>query len=349
MAADTLLAHRRQFPRTVGDLHPAVLSPIIGRRVTGAVVLDGADGTSSRARVALEGDDVPASVFVKMSATSVGVRALGELARLGETEVRFYQDVAGDLGAGVPHSYGAAYDAVTGRYVVILEDMASEPCEFPDTLHPLDADRMASLLELLASVHAMYWGRPPRWLWSPSADPTTVLTPAVMKAAMRRLAGQTSIPYEEGRFVMENFAAATALVDAGGHTVLHGDAHPGNTFFRHGDAGLLDWQVVRRGHPSRDVAYAMILGMETTERQATQRDLLDTYRKAMAAAGGPDFGQEELWNRYRQAGTYAYVSGLTTAGLGGMQDEGIAFEGLRRAVAALEDLETVDALRDALS
>lgn len=41
MAADTLLAHRRQFPRTVGDLHPAVLSPMIGRRVTGAAGLGG--------------------------------------------------------------------------------------------------------------------------------------------------------------------------------------------------------------------------------------------------------------------------------------------------------------------
>jgi len=34
--------------------------------------------------------------------------------------------------------------------------------------------------------------------------------------------------------------------------------------------------------------------------------------------------------------------------MGGMQDEGIALEGLRRAVAALEDLDTVAVLKKSL-
>ncbi|GAB4931766.1 hypothetical protein MAHJHV33_48390 [Mycobacterium avium subsp. hominissuis] len=33
-----------------------------------------------------------------------------------------------------------------------------------------------------------------------------------------------------------------------------GDAHPGNMYFHGGKAGLLDWQAVRRGHPSRELA-----------------------------------------------------------------------------------------------
>jgi hypothetical protein len=47
----------------------------------------------------------------------------------------------------------------------------------------------------------------------------------------------------------------------------------------------------------------------------------------------PSFDRDELWTRYRQAVTYAFVSPLTTAGLGGMQTDGIALEGLQRAVA----------------
>ncbi len=43
---------------------------------------------------------------------------------------------------------------------------------------------------------------------------------------------------------------------------------------------------------------------------------------------------------------YAYVAALITAGMGGMQEEGIALMGLRRAVAALEDLDTVAVLRE---
>ncbi len=126
------------------------------------------------------------------------------------------------------------------------------------------------------------------WLIAPSEDPpANLLTPTVMRTSARRLAGSTSIPpVLAGRYIWEkNFAAVTAVVDSGPHTVLHGDSHPGNTFFRNGHGGLLDWQVVRRGHPSRDLAYAIVLGTPVGERAGVERDLIDTYRTALAARG----------------------------------------------------------------
>jgi aminoglycoside phosphotransferase (APT) family kinase protein len=325
----------------------------MGRRISSVSVIESAAGTSSGARLTLTGEDVPRSIFLKTSAASAANRMLGELARLGETEARFYKELAPELGAGVPRTYGSEWDPVTGRYVVVLEDMAATPCQFPDTLHPLDNDQMALLVEVLAHLHGTFWGRLPEkpgggqfgWLWQPSSDPSVPLTPYLMKMSARRLVDRTSIPVEAGRFIWENFRAVTALVDKGPHTALYGDSHPGNTFFRNGQAGLFDWQVVRRGHPARDLTYTLVLGMTTADRQARQRDLLQVYRRALAGAGGPGLDTDELWTRYRQAVVYAYVSPLTTAGLGGMQTEEIALEGLRRAVAALDDLETVDALR----
>ena len=53
-------------------------------------------------------------------------------------------------------------------------------------------------------------------------------------------------------------------------------------------------------------------------------------------------------DRYRQGALYAYVAPLITAGMGGMQAESIAIEGLRRGVAALGDLETVPLLQKSL-
>ncbi|OBI45961.1 hypothetical protein A5707_22615 [Mycobacterium kyorinense] len=64
--------------------------------------------------------------------------------------------------------------------------------------------------------------------------------------------------------------------------VMHGHAHPGNGYFRNGAADLLDWQAVRRGHPSGELAYTLITGMTTVDRQASQRELLDEYRRALA-------------------------------------------------------------------
>jgi len=356
LTLDSALGSRRSFPRRIGDLAPAALSAILGRRVESVTHLDGAAGTSSRARLALTGDGVPASVFVKMSAAGAGIRMLGELAGLGETEARFYRELAPELGTGVPRSYGSAFDHLTGRFVVVLEDMSTSPCQFPDTLHPLSADQMAQLVEVLAGLHATFWGRLPEksggggqfgWLLAPSDDPANLMTPSVMRMSARRLAGSTSIPVDAGRYIWENFPAAVAAIDSGPHTVLHGDSHPGNTYFRDGRAGLLDWQVVRRGHPSRDLAYAIVLGTPVTDRARIERDLLDTYRNALAAKGGPQLDRDELWTRYRQAVVHPYISGLATAGLGGMQDDGVALEGLRRAVTALEEIDTVGALRQA--
>ncbi|MCX2930919.1 phosphotransferase [Mycobacterium sp. CVI_P3] len=356
LALDTALGGRRSFPRRIGDLTPATLSTIIGRRVESVTHLDGTAGTSSRVRLGLTGDDVPSSVFVKMSAATAGIRMLGELAGLGETESRFYRELAPELPAGVPRAYGSAFDKLTGRYIVVLEDMATSPCQFPDTLHPLAGDQMAQLVEVLAGLHATFWGRLPQkrgggdrfgWLLAPSDDPANLMTPSVMRMSARRLARSTSIPVYAGRYIWEHFAAATATIDSGPHTVLHGDSHPGNTYFRGGRAGLLDWQVVRRGHPSRDLAYAIVLGTPAGDRLGVERDLLDAYRSALATQGGPQLDRDELWTRYRQAVVHPYVSSLATAGLGGLQDDGVALEGLRRAVTALEELDTVAALQRA--
>lgn len=357
LVTDATLGGRRRFPRRVSDLTAEVLSGLMSRRIDSVSILDGEAGTSSRARLALTGDDVPASVFVKLSAATAATRMLGELARLGETEARFYSQLAPVLGDGIPRSYGSAFDALTGRYIVILEDMTISSCQFADTLHPLAIDQMASLMEVLAGVHGTFWGKLPEksdsvgefgWLKAASAESANLLVPALMKMSARKLADRTEIPINTGRFLWENYQAATEVVDAGTHTVLHGDSHPGNTYFRDGRAGLLDWQVVRRGHPARDLAYTLILGIPVADRRSAERDLLDVYSRAFAAAGGPEFGRDELWTRYRQAATYAFVSPLTTAGLGGMQTEAISLEGLKRAVAAIDDLETVAALKQSL-
>ena len=357
LVTDSALAGTRRFPRRVQDLTAEWLSALMSLRVEAVSLIEGEAGTSSRARLALSGDDVPASVFVKLSAATAATRMLGELARLGQTEARFYRELAPALGVGIPRAYGSAFDQVTGRYAIILEDMATTPCQFADTLNPLSVDQMASLMEVLAGLHGAFWGKLPEksggggefaWLAAPSTEPANVLTPALMKMSAGKLAERTEIPIESGRFLWENYQAATEIVDAGTHTVLHGDSHPGNTYFRDGSAGLLDWQVVRRGHPSRDLAYTLVLGMPIAERRAAERDLLDTYRTALASYGGPMFDRDELWTRYRQAVTYAFVSPLTTAGLGGMQTEAISLEGLRRAVAAIADLDTVAALQGSM-
>ena len=354
VTADAVVGARLGLPRTVEDIDAGVLSRVMGTTVKSVRVLDRDAGTSSRARLVLTGKNVPESVFVKVAAETAATRLMGELGRLGHTEVRFYNELAPQLN-GVPYAYGAAFDSWTGRYLLVLEDLPAECCEFPDTLHPLSPDQASLIVEVLADLHATFWGRLPSggrgplgWLYTPSGDVTSLLTGSLMHASIKRLAGRTEIPVENGAFIADNYRAVAALIDTAPHTVMHGDAHPGNMYFHGGKAGLLDWQAVRRGHPSRELAYTLITSLTPEDRMATQRELLDDYRRALAAAGGPDLDRDELWRRYRQGALYAYVAPLITAGMGGMQVEGIAMEGLRRGVAALDDLETIAALKSCL-
>lgn len=354
VTTDAVVGGRLGLPRTVEDIDAGILSKVLGTTVRSVRVLDRDAGTSSRARLVLTGKDVPESVFVKVAAKTAATRLMGELGRLGQTEVRFYNQLAPQL-TGLPYAYGAAFDSWTGRYLLVLEDLPAESCEFPDTLHPISPDQAGLIIELLADLHAAFWNRLPRdgrgplgWLYTPSGDVTSLLTGSLMHASMKRLAERSPFPVDNGRFIADNYRAVAALIDTPPHTVMHGDAHPGNMYFYGGKAGLLDWQAVRRGHPSRELAYTLITSLTPEDRRATQRDLLDDYRRALAAAGGPDLDRDDLWLRYRQSALYGYVAPLITAGMGGMQVEGIAMEGLRRGVAALDDLETVAALKGSL-
>jgi hypothetical protein len=353
VTTDAVVGRRVRLPRTVGDLNTAVLSDVMGRPIRSMRVLNSDAGTSSRARLVLTGNDVPESVFVKIAAENAATRLIGELGRLGSTEVRFYSQLAPEL-PGVPMAYGAAFDTWTGRYLLVLEDLPAS-CVFPDTLHPLSTDQAGQIVELLATLHGTFWHRmryngrgPLGWLYTPSGDVTSLLTGSLMTTSMKRLSERTTIPVENGRFIAENYRAVAALIDTPPHTVMHGDAHPGNMYFRAGEAGLLDWQAVRRGHPSRELAYTLITGLTPEDRRSAERELLDTYRQALAAVGGPELDRDDLWLRYRQGALYAYVAPLITAGMGGMQVEDIAMEGLRRGVEALDDLETVAVLKDSL-
>ncbi|OBJ21987.1 phosphotransferase [Mycobacterium sp. 1245801.1] len=354
VATDAVVGGRFGLPRTVEDIDPATLSRVMGTTVRSIRVLSRDAGTSSRGRLVLTGREVPDSVFVKVAAQAAATRLMGELGRLGHTEVRFYRELAPQV-IGVPYCHGTAFDPWTGRYLLVLEDLPAESCEFPDTLHPLSADQAGLIVELLAELHATFWGRLPRdgrgpmgWLYTPSGDVTSLLTGSLMHTSIKRLAERTTIPVENGKFIADNYRAVAALIDTPPHTVMHGDAHPGNMYFHGGKAGLLDWQAVRRGHPSRELAYTLITSLTPEDRQANQRELLDDYRRALIAAGGPELDRDDLWLRFRQAALYAYVAPLITTGMGGMQLEVIAMEGLRRGVAALDDLETVDALKGSL-
>ena len=88
----------------------------------------------------------------------------------------------------------------------------------------------------------------------------------------------------------------------------------------------------------------MVLALDPGTRRSAERDLLAHYCAELSARGGPQLASEEAWTGYRRMAGYVYVSTTFTSGLGGLQGGEIADTGLRRSVAAIEDLETVPLL-----
>jgi len=344
MGADTAL-RGGGLPRRASDLDAGTLGRLIGREVATVEVLDGTTGTTDRSRLRLTGQDVPESVFVKMAAVDAGTRLFGGLARLGEVEVGFYRDLRPGLDVEAPRLLGQRFDSRTGRFVIVLEDLAD--ARFLDTLSPMDADGAAAALSSLARLHGPTSGVPvmPDWLGTNSGDALLPLICASLGRLGRKVAEQhPGLVTPDGERVLATYRSWAPKLDQGAQCVLHGDPHPGNLYVLDDRVGLLDWQAVRRGNALRDVTYLMVLGMRAADRRENERDLLDHYRGESASAGGPPLSADDAWSAYRRMAGYAYVATVFTSGLGGLQRAAIADEGMRRAAAAITDLETSEAL-----
>ena len=349
------LAGTGAVPRRLVDLDPEYLGQLLGVQVDSMTRLGGSEGTTDRARLALTGEGAPATVFVKMAAAAPLTRLFGNVASLGELEIGFYRSVRPGLELEAPAALGLAFDEPTRRFMIVLEDLEARQCTFADTSTPVDVEHAAAVIDTLAVLHGSFWKSPRLdvagvgglgWIRANSEDPVLRLVTRALPVMARRLVRRDgSLVPADGRAILGDYPAIARRLDMGTHTVLHGDPHPGNCYFPpEGGAGLLDWQVIRRGNPLRDVTYFLVLGLSTETRQRHQLELLDRYRDALAAAGGPHLPADEAWSTYRAMAAYPYVASTFTAGLGGLQGDDIAVTGLRRAIAALDELDTAGRL-----
>lgn len=335
---------RGGLPTQASALTAESLSRVLGREVTSVLALDGTTGTTDRSRLAVEGPGLPPSVFVKTAAVDTGTRIFGGMARLGEVEVGFYREVRPGLDLEAPQLIGASFDRGTGRFVIVLEDLAARDAVFCDTLTRLTTDQTAHVLSQLARLHGATSQRMPTasWLGTNSGDAFLPLIGAALPRLAAKVAERTPelAATADGDRLLGSYRRWASELDTGPPCVLHGDPHPGNVYLSEHGAGLLDWQAVRRGHPLRDVTYHLVLGMTVPDRREHERDLLAHYVAELAAYGGPVVDADEAWRQHRRMAAYAYVAAMFTSGLGGLQNADIADAGLRRSGAAIDDLDT---------
>jgi hypothetical protein len=283
----------------------------------GTVIGNGKMGENVRYELLYEGapDDAPRSVVAKLPASDPTARASSAAQGSYWREVSFYREVAPRLPLRTPRAYAALVDDNKADYVILMEDM--RPAEPGDQIAGCDAARAELAVREVAKLHAPLFGDP--WLetlpWvtqttAENAQMGQMIMTALWPGFVERFGAAMS---PEGQQLGERFASAYAgfaLAYDGPRTLVHADYRLENALFGNALGGppiaVVDWQSCLHTCPLVDVAYFLGGGLPVAERRAHERELVEIYRREMAALG-VELDRETCWREYRRAALHGVL------------------------------------------
>lgn len=365
------VTRRDELPISFDFITPEWLTDVLCRDAPGAKVVDFAlgeadNGTSNRRKIAVrynaagQAAGLPDKLFCKAAhnlANRITVGAIG----CGDSETNFYQHIRPHIEIETPVCYFGRVDHRSWNAMLILGDISDSVIEFGTHRTEMGRARVESQLRLLATLHGRCYAEP-------------VLKRAVQEHFIpwRQFFGNTvdfgmqdaseaGFRMSKGLFPdrLHDRAAeiwpatmqSLDLHDRQPQTLAHHDVHLRNWYVAgNGEMGLGDWQCTVRGHWSRDIAYALSCALPIEDRRNWEEDLLRFYLEHMAAAGGPKVDFDEAWLRYRQqmitALTWWTITINPAPDMPDMQPRDATEEFLRRIGTAMDDLGTLDALKE---
>ncbi len=315
-------------------------------RVASARLVGSDDGTNRRARFALtyaKGSG-PAQLFLKAHSPNHRWVHLRNGNLFLESRL-FANNVP--LPLEHPHVYLAVPDYPRLDFLLVMEDLTLRGADPRDSLRPLSVEQVRNGLTGLAALHGAYWNMGARthrklhWVkqWAPSQGWQVGLRKRVPIGLSR--SGEElpkAIRGMSADRVVDLWAANVTTLASGHQTLLHGDAHIGNTYaLPDGTTGFLDWQVVRRGNWIQDAGYFMVGALTVEDRRQAEQDLLRHYLDALDLPQGQRPGWDEAWLRYRQSPAYGLAIWLSTLGTDGWQPHAISRALNERYGAAFAD------------
>jgi Ser/Thr protein kinase RdoA (MazF antagonist) len=159
----------------------------------------------------------------------------------------------------------------------------------------------------------------------------------LLPSAVRALNGDKIVGF------WSNYVSGLAF---GPKTLLHGDAHVGNTYvLPDGEIGFPDWQVVRRGNWSQDAGYFLVSALSEQDRRGHERELLEVCRSHLQVPKDELPTAEQARMQCRATPAYGMAVWLSTLGTDGWQSREISKVLTERFAAAFVELDTVSALR----
>jgi hypothetical protein len=214
-------------------------------------------------------------------------------------------------------------DAAGKQGLIMLDDLIMQGGQFGTSGQPLWVDDVATSLEQLARLHANTWALPEldRQNWQHTAvaaetptDDHWVLMKEYAEAHNARPDHLAVLPKWASEEPPRMHSAFLQLrlqetTDRRPLCLVHGDAHAGNIYrHRDGQRIWLDWQIVRKGRPSRDVTYFVVGSLTIEDRRRSERELIRHYCDAMNLLG-TRVDPDQAWADYRRRILWELIAG----------------------------------------
>lgn len=333
----------------------AALSPRLpGVRVGGVRLVSHDEGSNMRARFALtyaEGEG-PASLFLKQHApvNREAHVANGNL----YVEAQLY-DSGVPLGVDFPKVYRVVIDRDDLNFLVVMEDLNARGADPRDATRPMTAAQVKSGVEGLARMHSLYWGFDgtiqPKLDWVRSWSKVTGFEGGFrinIPRGLERAAG--TLPDALADWSVEALIALwgryVATLGEGTPTLLHADAHIGNSYVLPGDTvGFFD-PIARRGNWAQDTGYFLVSALTPDDRRRSDADLIDAYRNALTLPEDQAPSREDMWLQYRASPIYGLCVWLATLGADGWQRNEICLPLAQRYAAAFVEHDSPAAIAE---
>jgi hypothetical protein len=294
----------------------------------------------------------PSSLVVKIPNPHPTAQALGTTLRLWENEARFYRVIAPEVDVRLPACYFAVGDADTGAFVIGLEDLGQ--LQAGDTVAGATDLQARLAVQWLAGFEATWWDRTSRedLRWMPTLDQFFARMRPRLEASLGPFMDlyAANLPRRPLAWVEPALARLGdhATLEGLADTVVHVDYRLDNLLFD-GDstAVAIDWQSPARGRGLYDLANFIVLNIDEPQRRATERALVERYRRGLAA-GGVDIGSGlQIFDLYRES----VLDALAMSLIGGTLDQSNqrAVELFRlaaqRTYTAADDLDIAEFIR----
>jgi len=342
------------IPQGVDELSASWLQAVMGVAVS-RVCLEAADsGTTGRAVITVEyaeATPLPERLFVKLPPADPQQRAFVRATGMGVREARFYRELAADMPVRVPRCFFSDWDQGGERYIMLLEYLPDAGCTFRNASTRGSPVYLRQMLAELARLHGQYWLAPAfsgTLQWVEPIFQHAITRQLLPLALQRHAAAMPPLFVELAELYLAEEDAIQKLWRRGEHTLIHGDVHDGNLFYdtRADAPGLLDWALLAKGPPMRDVGYFLAGTLAPHEQQAGSKQLLDFYRRQLLATGvaAPDLAT--LQREYAIQAAYPWLGAVVTLAMGdAWQPSRYIMASLQRLHETLQLLDSLDVIK----